>query len=200
LPKLSPLPRPLVAAGLFWQWILRKEINRLFIMPTRESRTLPPPAVHHAESALHELIRTLGLLVRVQQTYFARFGLSGSQWNVLRCLQRSEEEGREGLRLTDLSERLLIRPPSVTGLIDRLERAGLVLREGSRTDMRAKQVALTPKGREVIEQALTAQEIHVEGGLGVLSASEANEFHCLLSGFRQHLEALLSRGEGRTGG
>src|SRR6516162_5894518 len=102
-----------------------------------------------AEGTFRELIRTLGLLERVMQAYFARFGISGSQWGVLRNLHRAEGEGLPGLRLTDLSERLLVRPPSVTGAVDRLERAGLVTRGGSATDHRAKLVRLTPKGRNL---------------------------------------------------
>src|SRR5262245_15454240 len=84
-----------------------------------------------AERALRELVHAFGLLDRVMQPYFAKFGISGSHWGVLRNLHRAEQEGLPGLRLTDLSERLLIRPPSVTGVVDRLERAGLVNRGGS---------------------------------------------------------------------
>src|SRR6516162_1940876 len=107
-----------------------------------------------AEGTFRELIRTLGLLERVMQTYFARFGISGSQWGVLCNLHRAEHEGLPGLRLTDLSDRLLIRPPSVTGVVDRLERAHLVVRDGSPTDSRAKLVALTPPGRALVERVL----------------------------------------------
>src|SRR5690242_17939380 len=74
------------------------------------------------ERAFRDLVRTIGLLERVMQPQFARFGISGSQWAALRALHRAEQEGHEGLRITDLSDRLLIRPPSVTGVIDRLER------------------------------------------------------------------------------
>src|SRR5947207_13806955 len=110
-------------------------------------KTLAPRPVTATDSPLRELIRTFGLIERVMQPYFARFGISGSQWGVLRNLHRASTEGLPGLRLTDLSERLLIRPPSVTGVVDRLERAGLVVRDSSPTDLRVKQVALTDKGR-----------------------------------------------------
>src|SRR5215471_16279693 len=96
------------------------------------------------DNPLREFIRVEGLLERVMQSYFARFGISGSQWGLLRTLHRAEQEEQAGLRLTDLSDRLLIRPPSVTGAVDRLERAGLVVRGNSMADHRAKQVALTP--------------------------------------------------------
>jgi DNA-binding MarR family transcriptional regulator len=134
------------------------------------------------------------LLERVQQSYFARFGLSGSQWGVLRNLHRAEQEGLPGLRLTDLSERLLVRPPSVTGVVDRLERAGLVERTGSPTDLRAKQVALTAKGRQLVERVLRVHAAQMDAVLAGLNLPEQTELHRLLKVLGQHLEGMLARG------
>src|SRR5947209_4444828 len=106
------------------------------------------------ESALRELIRIFGLLERIMHPYFARFGISGAQWGVLRTLYRSAQAGEPALRLTDLSQRLLVRPPSVTGIVDRLERSGLVRRKAVADDLRAKQVALTDEGRQLVERVL----------------------------------------------
>jgi DNA-binding MarR family transcriptional regulator len=153
-----------------------------------------------AESAFRELIRALGLLERVMQSYFARFGISGSQWGVLRNLHRAEKEGLPGLRLTDLSERLLVRPPSVTGAVDRLERAGLVSRDGSPTDLRAKHVGLTAKGRELVERILVYHGNQMETVLGGLNLSEQAEFQRLLQQFAGHLEVLLKRQATGTAG
>src|SRR6266849_311717 len=102
------------------------------------------------ENAFRELIRTYGLDERVMQPHFARFGITPSQWGVLRNLHRAEQDGLPSLRLSDLGERLLIRPPSVTGLVDRLERAKLVQRDGSPTDLRTKHVGLTKAGRRLV--------------------------------------------------
>src|SRR5438552_11431198 len=112
---------------------------------TKHKTRIPPVQ----ERAFRQLIRTFGLLERVMQPYFARFGISGAQWGVLRNLHRAEQEGQAGLRLTDLGRRMLIRPPSVTGIADRLERVGLIVRRASETDRRSKQVALTEKGRQL---------------------------------------------------
>src|SRR5689334_17864495 len=120
-------------------------------MPATKLKHHLPKGSQPSEGTFRELLRVFGLLERVMQPYFAHFGISGSQWGVLRNLHRAEQQGVPGLRLTDLSERLLIRPPSVTGVVDRLERAGLVVRDGAPYDMRAKQVALTAKGRELVE-------------------------------------------------
>src|SRR5438874_8826842 len=100
--------------------------------------------------AFRELIRTFGLLERVMQPYFFKFGISGAQWGLLRNLHRSEREGEPAPRLTELSRRLLVRPPSVTGLVDRLERLGLVRRRAAEDDLRAKRVALTDEGRKLV--------------------------------------------------
>src|SRR5262245_39477999 len=118
--------------------------------------TIKPRALSAArareENAVRALVRAFGLLERVMQPYFSQFGITGAQWGVLRTLDRAEQAGLRGLRLTDLSDRLLVRPPSVTGVVDRLERAGLVVRDASPTDLRAKEVRLTARGRQRLEQ------------------------------------------------
>src|ERR1043166_4189415 len=93
-----------------------------------KSLLLARPSAPTADETFRTLLRTLGSLERVMQPYFARHGISGAQWGVLRTLYRAEQAGDAGLRLVDLSERLLIRPPSVTGVVGRLERAGLLSR------------------------------------------------------------------------
>src|SRR6516164_4686406 len=165
-------------------------------MPSLKARAPSGPT----EEAFRELIRTLGLLERVMQPYFARHGISGSQWGVLRSLHRAEGEGIRGLRQTDLSERLLVRPPSVTGALDRLERAGLVSRGGSATDHRAKLVRLTPKGRNLVEHVLTGHQQQIEAVMAGLRGSEQSELRRLLTQLRQHLEQFLARGVAANAG
>ena len=75
-------------------------------MVTQRTVNGSSPNRKNAESAFREMIRVFGLLERVMQPYFARFGISGAQWGVLRNLHRAEQEGIPALRLTDLSERL----------------------------------------------------------------------------------------------
>ena len=87
-------------------------------------------------------------------------------------------------------ERLLIRPPSVTGVVDRLERGGLVERGGSPTDLRAKRVSLTPRGRQLVERVLQNLGRQVDRVMGVLTTEEQAELHRLLSRLGEHLEGL----------
>src|ERR1700726_774897 len=115
-------------------------------MPAEKTLPASPPTVPPPDSPFRELLRIYGLLEWQMNPYFARFGISGAQWGVLRNLHRAEQEGLSGLRLTDLSQRMLIRPPSVTGIADRLEKVGLIVRRASENDGRAKQASLTAKG------------------------------------------------------
>jgi len=145
------------------------------------------------ESAFRALVRTIGLLDRVMQPHFARFGISASQWAALRLLHRAGTDGHAGLRITELSDRLLIRPPSVTGVVDRLERGGFVVRDAATDDLRAKQVRLTAKGRRLVEHVLEVHPAQIDTVLSGLGAGDQSELRRLLDQLSGHLERLLER-------
>ncbi len=148
-----------------------------------------------AERAFRQLIRNYGLIERIMQPYFARFGISGAQWGFLRNLHLAEQDGQQGLRLTDLSRRMLIRPPSVTGIADRLEKVGLVVRRASETDGRSKQVALTDKGRQLVETVLVGHPTQIGRLMGGLSVEEHEQLDRLLVRMAEQL-AVLAEGAG----
>ena len=147
----------------------------------------PPAADTAAETTFRSLIRTFGVLDRVMSPYFLRFGISGAQWGVLRTLQRAEADGSPALRVTELSERLLIRPPSVTGVVDRLVRDGLVKRESLPSDLRVKQISLTAKGRQRVHDVLNVHGGQVAKVLSGLTLPEQVELGRLLDRLREHL-------------
>lgn len=146
------------------------------------------------EPAYRSLIRTLGLLKRVMEPYFSRHGISASQWSVLCSLDRAQEENSDGVRLTDLSERLLVRPPSVTGAIDRLQRMGLVTRLASETDQRAKLVRLTIEGQHLVDRVRAGHSTRVQRVLAALNPHEQRELRRLLDRLGDHLEMLTDNG------
>jgi DNA-binding MarR family transcriptional regulator len=163
------------------------------------SRKRPTTALTEAAPTrvrvFRKLIHAIGLLERVMQPYFAQFGISGAQWGVLRNLYRAEKNGEPGLRLTDLSRRMLIRPPSVTGIADRLEKMRLIVRQASDTDARAKRVALTEEGRRLVERVLTVHDGQMIKVMGGLSSREQEEMERLLDRLGSHLEGLAETRE-----
>ena len=123
--------------------------------------------------------------------HFARFGISRSQWAALRTLHLAQSAGEHGLRIMELSERLLIRPPSVTGVLDRLERGGLVTRVVASDDQRAKCVRLTAKGRRLVDDVLSVHGQQIDRLLAGLTVPDCDELHRLVDRLSGHLEGLL---------
>src|SRR5262245_34459786 len=136
----------------------------------RANKKLHVDVTPMGNNPVRALVRTFGLLERVMQPYFTQFGITGAQWGILRTLTRAEHEGREGLRPTDLSARLLVRPPSITGAIDRMERIGLVARDASTSDLRAKRVRLTGRGRQRVAQVMAVHGGQLADVLGCFKA------------------------------
>ena len=68
-------------------------------------------------------------------------GLTEQQWRVIRVLQEYGE-----LEFHELSRIAWIQPPSLTGMLTRLEKLSLVSRRRSATDQRRLHLALTPAG------------------------------------------------------
>lgn len=70
-------------------------------------------------------------------------GLTLSQWMALGCIGHG---GAEGVRHSELGQRLMLSKAPITGVIDRLERAGYVKRGLDPKDRRAARVVITPEG------------------------------------------------------
>jgi DNA-binding MarR family transcriptional regulator len=144
------------------------------------------------EVAFRSLLAAYGLINRIMHDHFAQFGISGSQWGVLRALHRAEGEGIPGLRLRDLGERLLVRPPSMTRLVSRMARDGLVTIRPSSHDRRAKEIALTPPGRSLVDRVLKVHPRRIAQLMGAISPDEQRELHRLLDLLNGHLRRTLA--------
>ena len=94
---------------------------------------------------LAELCIALGKAMYKQADRFlSAYGLTLSQFEILTVLS---EEGT--VPLNRLSERLCCACSNVTGIVDRLERDGVVKRERSQEDRRVILLGLTDKGQEM---------------------------------------------------
>jgi DNA-binding MarR family transcriptional regulator len=155
--------------------------------PTSESLS---PAV--SEAVFHAFLRSWGLLRQAQDPYFARFGISASQWGILRVLQRAKLKGETALPLKEVSTRLLIQPPSVTGVVDRLERLGFVKRSPSKTDLRVRYLGLTRQGSELLAKVLEGHAERIQALFAGLQAQEQEIMLSLLKRLETHLKTLVA--------
>ena len=90
-------------------------------------------------------------------------GITPDQFTVLRWLRENESDGLTQRGLTDL---MASDPNTVTSVLTRMERSGLIERRPHETDRRAKRVRLKPKGRKVFDRA---RDIAIELQSHVLS-------------------------------
>jgi DNA-binding MarR family transcriptional regulator len=101
--------------------------------------------------------RHASLFARLEAEMRAEQDLSLTWYDVLLHLS---EAPRNRLRMNELAEAVVISKSGLTGIVDRMESAGLVAREPVAGDRRAVQVSLTPAGQERFE---TASQVHRRG-------------------------------------
>ncbi|HWP98476.1 MAG TPA: MarR family transcriptional regulator [Syntrophomonadaceae bacterium] len=75
-------------------------------------------------------------------------GISIPQWFILNCLLEED-----GITLKEIGHRSLIDSSSMTVLVDKLEREGLVERRLDPQDRRAIRIFILPKGKQIGEEA-----------------------------------------------
>ena len=83
--------------------------------------------------AILSLVRTVDVLKTFVGGLVRTHGITLQQYNVVRILQGS---GDQGLATLEIRERMVERRPGITGLVDRLEEKGLVVRERDANDRR----------------------------------------------------------------
>ncbi len=98
------------------------------------------------QEALLNVVRTGDRLQIHFTRLFRQHELTPSQYNVLRILRG---EGRP-MECMEIAERTVAVVPGITGLIDRLEKAGLVTRPQSQEDRRVYLVTITARGLELL--------------------------------------------------
>ncbi len=109
------------------------------------------------QEAWLNLVRTSSQLMIHFDRLFATFGLTSSQYNILRILRG---EGK-ALPILEVASRMVVVVPGITGLIDRLEKAGLVCRERSVDDRRVVFVTITKPALQTLSEIdLPLRELH----------------------------------------
>jgi MarR family 2-MHQ and catechol resistance regulon transcriptional repressor len=101
------------------------------------------------------------------------------QWMALGCVGH---KGDEGVTHSELGQRLMLSKAPITGVVDRLERAGYVKRKTSAHDRRVSCITITPEGRQKWSDVRQVMRTHADSSCSALSSDE-----------QQILVALLQR-------
>jgi DNA-binding MarR family transcriptional regulator len=102
-------------------------------------------------------------MLRVIEDDQRRGQLTPPQMQAMVVLYQANQSGApDGLTLKDLSERMGLAHSTVSGIVDRLERRGMVYRQIDPADRRSTRIVMTNPVREYIEQHLVS---HLHGPL-----------------------------------
>jgi DNA-binding MarR family transcriptional regulator len=135
------------------------------------------------QELLLNIVRTAAVLDHDLADALKPFGLTPTQYNVLRILRGTPD----GLCRNEVGERLVTRVPDVTRLLDRMERMGLIERHRQGADRRFVSTRITEKGLKLVEKLdREICGIH-ERQLGHLGEKKARELIKLLSEARAGL-------------
>ncbi len=135
-----------------------------------------------AQEAWLNLVRTHSQLQIRGERMLGEYGLTGCQYNILRILRG---EGHP-LPILEIASRTISPVPGITGLIDRLEKAGWVCRERSTTDRRVIYVGITDPALELLSRIdEPINDLHEEI-MQPLSQGDRRELIRLLEQLRCH--------------
>jgi DNA-binding MarR family transcriptional regulator len=140
---------------------------------------------HH--QALKLWLRMLSCTVRVEDAIRSRlrasFGITLPRFDLMAQLERHPD----GLRMGELSKRMMVTGGNVTGIVDQLEREGLVERVPDPQDGRAAMVRLTPPGRTAFAGMAAVHEGWVAELFAGISTADKASMIALLDNMKQQL-------------
>ena len=106
------------------------------------------------------------------------------------------ERNPEGLKMNELSRRMMVTGGNVTGITDQLVAEGVVERMEVDGDRRAYRVRLTARGRKVFGEMARQHEAWIVAAFEALSPREVESFYKLLGKVKQSQQTLKSIGAG----
>jgi len=148
---------------------------------THAARPTTPRFDSPEQEVFLNLWRTYDKLKALEDEYFAGYGLTPQQYNLLRLLRAAAPEPVTTLRL---ASRLVSRAPDITRMLDRLEERGLIRRDRPADDRRVVRVSLTDDGRTLLARMAGPLRACHARQLGHLSAGQLSDLARLLRAAR----------------
>jgi DNA-binding MarR family transcriptional regulator len=152
--------------------------------PDHESRVT---GSHH--DALRLWLRLLTCTTMIERAIRARlrerFGATLARFDLLAQLERAPD----GLRMGELSRRLMVTNGNLTGQVAQLVADGLVAREPAAGDRRVHRVRLTPAGRAAFAAMAVEHERWIVELTACVDAADARRLHALLGELKASVRA-----------
>src|ERR1700729_3689774 len=119
----------------------------------------------------------------VRQNLQAKFATTLPRFDLMAQLERAPQ----GLKMSELSQRMMVTGGNVTGITDGLEKEGLVVREVDPADRRVFRVKLTPEGQKQFRRMASEHEQWIIALFDGMSIKHKNQLSDLLGDLKQHI-------------
>lgn len=140
---------------------------------------------HH--QSLKLWLRMLSCTVKIENEVRTRlratFGITLPRFDLMAQLERFPD----GLRMGELSKRMMVTGGNITGITDQLEQEKLVARVVDPKDRRSYSVKLTPAGRRAFDEMARVHEGWIAELLHGVTPDDKNQLIDLLSHMKQQL-------------
>ena len=123
-----------------------------------------------------------------------RFGTSLARFDLMAQLGRAPE----GLRMNELSRRLMVTGGNITGLTSQLVAEGLVTRTPAQADRRVHVIVLTAKGRRAFLRMASAHELWIAELMSGLPAEEFDALYRALGRLKARVAAQAVQAQGKA--
>jgi DNA-binding MarR family transcriptional regulator len=195
----EPMAEPMADTGANTLGVPQADSGAGTAAPPREVPRDPAPAdaADHETRVTgddHESLRlwlrlltcTMMIERRVRARLRERFAITLPRFDLLAQLERHPQ----GLRMGELTRRLMVTGGNVTGLVNELVAEGLVRRLPIEGDRRAQAVRLTPRGKKVFDAMALDHERWLVDMLAGLSVTDRRRLFALLGTLKTQLAAL----------
>jgi DNA-binding MarR family transcriptional regulator len=151
---------------------------------TPKSKRAPQACLE--EDVFVGIVRTADALARGGEAVLKPFGLSATQYNVLRILRGA---GEQGLACREVGCRFISRDPDITRLLDRMESRGWIARARETEDRRVVKTRITAEGLRILADLDAPVRDFHRKQLRHMPAKELRQLALLLDRARSQVEA-----------
>ncbi|MEO8700982.1 MAG: MarR family transcriptional regulator [Kofleriaceae bacterium] len=124
---------------------------------------------------------------RLAREQCAKLGITATQLSVIKLLQTVGD-----LSLSELSRKMVATNSTVTGIVDRMVAANLVVREQSAEDRRVWKIKLTAQGKALAKKIEVAPWEILRGAVMALPAAELAQLITTLEKVAKHVERAVA--------
>lgn len=156
-------------------------------MPLQEHHDVETRSTHEDHQSLRLWLRLLACtnLVesRIRSRLQAEFKTTLPRFDLMAQLERAPN----GLKMGDLSRRMMVTRGNITGIAEMLEREGVIARQADAVDRRAYWVTLTSEGRRAFAKMAAEHERWVIDMFEGLTDEDRHELAQLLGQLKAHI-------------